>query len=64
MKNKTHLVKIDGRDETLTLVSTPGPNQSDYQYNTKGNKAAHRFPRRIQAGEKFRVNGSRYEIIT
>jgi len=65
MKTKeTHKVKIDGKPEELTLVMTPGPQQSDYQYNTKNNASAHRFPRRIRPGEIFRTNGHRYEILS
>jgi len=58
----THLVRIDGVENTFTFDSYSGAR--GYQYLTRGNAGSHAFGWILKKGEVFRTNGHRYEILS
>jgi len=63
MTGQQHKVKIDGKENTLTLIQSHGANSDGHQYNTAGNESGHRFRRLLKKGDKFKTNGCNYEIL-
>lgn len=60
--NKTHTVKIDGKWTYLRYESFSG--SRGYQYLTPGNASSHAFPEPLQEGQRFRLNGHDYEVLS
>lgn len=54
-------VKIDGVETTLTYDRHSGAR--GHQYLTPGNASSHAFGLPLVAGQTFRTNGHRYEIL-
>ena len=58
----THRVRIDGVETTLTFdLYSPA---RGYQYLTPGSTASHAFLDPLEAGQAFRTNGHRYEVLS
>lgn len=57
-----HEVIIDGVKTTLTYQSYSG--SRGHQYLTPGNASSHAFQQALCKGQKFRVNGHTYEVLT
>lgn len=55
-------VRIDGAETTLTFDVYSGAR--GYQYLTPGNVTSHAFSEPLQAGQRFRVNGHLYEVLS
>ena len=54
-------VLIDGVENTLTYDRHSGAR--GHQYLTLGNASSHAFAQPLVAGQMFRTNGHRYEIL-
>lgn len=54
-------VRIDGVETTLKYDCYSGAR--GHQYLTPGNTSSHAFSQQLCAGEVFRTNGHRYEVL-